>query len=336
MAFLLLRSSRTSLLRKRNCVSNVPNLNFGTFKPTCTVFSSYVCKQRPTGLRFLFIGARNSHNAIPKPNLSRSYSWSSSNQSAAQLIRREVKIFFAVCCALGVFIIGSNQLEGKDKVPLKVSELLISGTKAKVAGNVREAERKLIQAKNIVDTSTFNESYKLKVNYLLGNFYYETNELQQAEKYYMEVVVEFQRGLSNAAESKSDTISSNQKDAFIAYSRLAELSHDRKDFERAERLYLQSLDVLMSPSDLSNTYQIWLKSMNGKKSADFGEPIKYIDSNLRKKLLEHGRNIAGVLNNLSVLYSEQSKEESAQAIHDRCEAVMYFSSYGQTVRETKE
>lgn len=45
-----------------------------------------------------------------------------------------------------------------------------------------------------------------QVNYLLGNFYYETNELQQAEKYYMEVVVEFQRGLSNAAESKSDTI----------------------------------------------------------------------------------------------------------------------------------
>lgn len=110
---------------------------------------------------------------------------------------------------------------------------------------------------------------------------------------------------------------SNQKDAFVAYSRLAELSHDRKDFERAERLYLQSLDVLMSPSDLSNTYQIWLKSMNGKKSADFGEPIKYIDSNLRKKLLEHGRNIAGVLNNLSVLYSEQSKEESAQGTESK-------------------
>eukprot|EP00511_Aplanochytrium_stocchinoi_P001997 CAMPEP_0204843810 /NCGR_PEP_ID=MMETSP1346-20131115/48200_1 /ASSEMBLY_ACC=CAM_ASM_000771 /TAXON_ID=215587 /ORGANISM="Aplanochytrium stocchinoi, Strain GSBS06" /LENGTH=299 /DNA_ID=CAMNT_0051983021 /DNA_START=105 /DNA_END=1004 /DNA_ORIENTATION=+ len=240
---------------------------------------------------------------------------------------REVKIWVG----LGIFgltAFGIYKYGYYERIPSHVSALVLEAVKAKHDGEFRKAETLLIRAKNVIDTSPFSENSKFKIYMLLANCYYDAGDNLKAENGYSEAV----ELLKNKSKDISQSVLNTPKfepnrDAFVAYSRLAEFAHNRQDYNKAETFYLKSLSALIQPSRLSQIYTLWktenVESYNG--NLDESEIVRERHPEIVKELLLYGKDLAGVLNNLALLYLERNDVEESKAILERCFAVMTFS-----------
>lgn len=189
--------------------------------------------------------------------------------------------------------------QAEDARILEVESLLDSATQAAQENQYEEALLSLTQASRISESMNNTKLGKIVLN-AMANIYYSTGQLDQAYRYYSELVV-------------LDEANNNQQELSVSLFNLGHVLASQQNFSEAERIFERSLAFSRELGDDSGiAFTLKALGVNAQAQQQLDEAIDYLQESLQRfEVLENEMQTATVHRHLGDTTQEQGSFQQA-------------------------
>lgn len=242
------------------------------------------------------------------------------SQALAFVVRDAKRMLGAAAVGVGLYV--AIKLADVERQPSQVTKLIALARESEASGNSHAAIKHYVQAINVIGAGPFATASDVPVRFALAECYDGAGMKPQAREAYARVV---SASAGVHAEEKRSEVARWRG---LAFERLARLAEERSDSKLAAENYMHAVDALVQePEVLERCFRAW---QGGRADPEQAVAIAG-EADALDLATGIAKDVAGVLNNLAMLFIAEGEPVMARNVLGRCLAVG-----DAVIRRTKE